>query len=317
MSLSTQETSKDIHSNLTYQMSLFPTSFIAKTDMDLSSLKQDPFTASSLLLGDARKILNQLPDESVQCIITSPPYWSLRDYHIDGQLGLEKTVYEYIDALADIFEQAKRVLKSDGTFWLNIGDSYTSGGRKWRAPDSKNKARAMSSRPDTPIGLKPKELIGVPWRLAFALQAKGWYLRSDVIWEKPNCQPESVKDRPTRCHEYMFLFSKSEKYKYNIDAKKGPNGRRIRDVWSINTRVNKETSGHFAVYPPELIEPCILFGSDENDFILDPFMGSGTTALAANRLNRRFIGIELNPNYYQMSIKRLCSEGMDIMEDSL
>lgn len=173
----------------------------------------------------------------------------------------------------------------------------------------------MSVRPDTPEGLKPKELIGVPWRLAFALQSRGWYLRSDIIWEKPNCQPESVKDRPTKCHEYLFLFSKNEKYKYYVDAQKGPNGRRVRDVWSINTKANKETSGHFAVYPIELIEPCILFGTNENDLILDPFMGSGSTAVAANRLNRRFVGIELNPDYYQMSINRLCAEGMNVLED--
>ena len=200
-----------------------------------------------MFLGDAKKYLDMMPDESVQSIITSPPYWALRDYNIDGQIGLEESVYKYIDTLADLFDQAKRVLRNDGTFWLNIGDSYTSGGgRKWRAPDSKNKARAMSVRPDTPEGLKPKELIGVPWRLAFALQSRGWYLRSDIIWEKPNCQPESVKDRPTKCHEYLFLFSKNEKYKYYVDAQKGPNGRRVRDVWSINTKANKETSGHFA-----------------------------------------------------------------------
>lgn len=273
--------------------------------------------ASSLFLGDAKKILDRMPSESVQCVITSPPYWALRDYNIEGQIGLEKSVYEYIDTLADLFDQVKRVLKKDGTLWLNIGDSYTSGGRKWRAPDGKNKARAMSVRPDTPEGLKPKELIGVPWRLAFALQSRGWYLRSDVIWEKPNCQPESVRDRPTRCHEHVFLFSKNEKYKYYVDAQKGPNGRRIRDVWSINTRADKETSGHFAVYPIELIEPCILFGTDKNDLILDPFMGSGTTAVAAKRLQRRFVGIELNPDYYQMSIKRLRSEGMSVREEQL
>mgnify|MGYP002771976374 FL=1 len=300
--------------NFACQKTLFP-SFIASASMHEEKIKKMLSETSSLFLGDAKKYLDMMPDESVQSIITSPPYWALRDYNIDGQIGLEESVYKYIDTLADLFDQAKRVLRNDGTFWLNIGDSYTSGGRKWRAPDSKNKARAMSVRPDTPEGLKPKELIGVPWRLAFALQSRGWYLRSDIIWEKPNCQPESVKDRPTKCHEYLFLFSKNEKYKYYVDAQKGPNGRRVRDVWSINTKANKETSGHFAVYPIELIEPCILFGTNENDLILDPFMGSGSTAVAANRLNRRFVGIELNPDYYQMSINRLCAEGMSVLED--
>lgn len=308
-----KHTNSDFLDNLACQKTFL--SFAASTNMHEEKIKKTLSETSSLFLGDAKKYLDMMPNESVQSIITSPPYWALRDYNIRGQIGLEESVYKYIDTLADLFDQAKRVLKSDGTLWLNIGDSYTSGGRKWRAPDGKNKARAMSVRPDTPEGLKPKELIGVPWRLAFALQSRGWYLRSDIIWEKPNCQPESVKDRPTKCHEYLFLFSKNEKYKYYIDAKKGPNGRRVRDVWSINTKANKETSGHFAVYPIELIEPCILFGTNENDLILDPFMGSGSTAIAANRLNRRFVGIELNPDYYQMSINRLCAEGMNVLED--
>lgn len=312
-----QKTVNLICDRLIYQTSLFSSPVILCTGPDFSKdkVKRILTDTSSLFLGDARKILARMPDESVQCVITSPPYWALRDYNIAGQIGLEESVYSYIDTLAELFDQVKRILKSDGTFWLNIGDSYTSGGRKWRAPDVKNKARAMTVRPDTPDGLKAKELIGVPWRLAFALQSRGWYLRSDVIWEKPNCQPESVKDRPTRCHEYLFLFSKNEKYKYDIDAKKGPNGRRVRDVWSVNTKANKETSGHFATYPLELIEPCILFGTSENDLILDPFMGSGTTAVAAKRLYRRFVGIELNPEYYQMSVRRLCSEGMSIIEE--
>jgi len=291
-------------------------SFLGKNFVVFRNLNSDKFLeeTSCLCLGDSNKVLSCLPDASVQCVVTSPPYWGLRDYHIDGQLGLEESVYKYIEDLADVFDHVKRVLKNDGTLWLNIGDSYTSGGRKWRAPDEKNKARAMSMRPDTPEGLKPKELIGVPWRLALALQERGWYLRSDIIWEKPNCQPESVKDRPTKCHEHIFLFSKSESYHYNIDAIKGPNGRRVRDVWSVNTKACRETSGHFAVYPVELIQPCILFGSSENDTVLDPFMGSGTTALAASSLNRKFIGIELNPQYFQMSIDRLQLEGHNASE---
>ena len=287
---------------------LFDFSFATGKNLTRSECDAILREKSLLLLGDAKDVLKTLPDESAQCVVTSPPYWGLRDYHIDGQIGLEPSVYEYIERLADLFDQVGRVLKHDGTLWLNIGDSYTSGGRKWRAPDGKNKARAMSIRPDTPEGLKPKELIGVPWRLAFALQARGWYLRSDIVWEKPNCQPESVRDRPTKSHEYIFLFSKDERYKYRVDALTGPNGRRIRDVWSVNTKADKETSGHFAVYPVELIEPCLLFGSDEDDLVLDPFMGSGTTAIAARRLNRRFVGIELNPEYYQLSINRLIAE---------
>lgn len=267
-------------------------------------------SSSGVLLGDSFDILRLIPDSSVQTVITSPPYWGLRDYHISGQIGLEKSVYEYIDKLADLFDEVKRVLRDDGTLWLNIGDSYTSGGRKWRAPDGKNKARAMSVRPETPEGLKSKELIGVPWRLAFALQSRGWYLRSDIIWEKPNCQPESVKDRPTKCHEYLFLLTKSEHYKYHVNAVTGPNGRRVRDVWSINTRAYKAASGHFATYPIELVEPCIKFATDEDDLVLDPFLGSGTTAVAANQLNRRFIGIELNPDYFTLTVNRLVSEGM-------
>lgn len=299
---------------INYQYSLFGESFICCQKPTKNICMQLLQETSGLLLGDAKNILNLFPDNSVQCVITSPPYWALRDYHIKGQIGLEESVYKYIDTLADVFDKVRRVLKEDGTFWLNVGDSYTSGGRKWRAPDEKNKARAMAIRPDTPVGLKPKELIGVPWRIAFELQKRGWYLRSDIVWEKPNCQPESVKDRPTKSHEYIFLFAKSEKYKYNINAVKGPNGRRIRDVWSVNTRANRDTSGHFAIYPVELIEPCVLFGTDENDIILDPFMGSGTTAVAANKLKRRFVGIELNPEYYNLSINRLCSEGLNMKE---
>ncbi len=163
----------------------------------------------------------------------------------------------------------------------------------------------MATRPTTPEGLKPKELIGVPWRLAFLLQSRGWYLRSDVVWEKPNCQPESVADQPTRSYEFLFLFSKNERYKYRIDAAKGVDGRRVRDVWSVKTQPCKEASGHFATFPKELIKPCVLFSTDEGDVVLDPFLGSGTTALVACELERRFLGIELNPKYCEMAVKRI------------
>ncbi len=205
--------------------------------------------------------------------------------------------------MAKVFSQVRRVLKHDGTLWLNIGDSYTSGGRTWRAADKKNPVRAMNVRPATPEGLKPKDLIGVPWLLAFALQKEGWYLRADIIWNKPNCQPESVKDRPTRSHEYIFLFSKSEHYRYEPAAVRGPNGRNIRTVWDIHTQPYPEA--HFATFPPALIEPCIKLGSSPSELILDPFIGSGTTGLVALKLSRRFVGIELNPSYLQIAEHRL------------
>lgn len=264
---------------------------------------------NSLILGDALAVLSSMPSESVQTVITSPPYWSLRDYGIDGQIGLNETVYAYIDSLADLFDQVNRVLRSDGTLWLNIGDSYTSGNRGWRAPDKKNRGRAMSLRPPTPEGLKDKDLIGVPWRIAFALQERGWYLRSEIIWNKPNAQPESVRDRPTRAHEQIFLFSKSEKYYYNVDAVKGPNGRRLRTVWDISTRPNRAASGHFATFPEELVERCVSISSKAGDVVLDTFLGSGTTALVAGAMNRRFTGVELHPDYLRMSVDRLTDAG--------
>src|SRR5215211_9267632 len=174
---------------------------------------------SLIVAGDSRTVLRHVPDDCVRCCVTSPPYWSLRDYRIPGQIGLEDQLNDYFANLVAVFEEVRRVLTPDGTLWLNIGDSYTSGGRTWRAPDKKNPVRAMNVRPPTPDGLKPKDLIGVPWRLAFALQAAGWYLRADIVWNKPNCQPESVKDRPTRSHEMLFLFSKSELYHYDPAAR--------------------------------------------------------------------------------------------------
>jgi DNA modification methylase len=262
-------------------------------------------SGSAIVQGDAHSILSALPDGIARTVVTSPPYWSLRDYGIDGQLGLESSVHDFIEALADLFDDVRRVLAPDGTLWLNIGDSYTSGNRGWRAPDRKNIARAMSTRPPTPEGLKPKDLIGVPWRLAFALQERGWYLRSDLVWNKPNAQPESVGDRPTRSHEYLFLLSASERYRYDVDAVRGPNGRRLRSVWDLNTQPSRESSGHFATFPESLAERCILLGSREGELVLDPFLGSGTTAVAAARLGRRFLGCELNPEYVVMAERRL------------
>ncbi len=269
----------------------------------LGTLQAASDSLSYLVRGDSNQALARIPARTFQCCVTSPPYWSLRDYNILGQIGLEQSLDDYIGSLIAVFEQVRRVLRDDGTLWLNIGDSYTSGNRTWRAPDKKNPARAMDIRPPTPDGIKPKDLIGVPWRLAFALQAAGWYLRSDIIWNKPNCQPESVKDRPTRCHEYLFLFSKDERYAYDPLAIRGPNGRNLRTVWDINTQASKEL--HFATFPPALVEPCITLGSKEGDMVLDPFLGSGTTGLVALRLGRRFVGVELNPEYVQIALERL------------
>lgn len=263
----------------------------------------------SIAQGDARKILGDMAPASVQTVITSPPYWSLRDYDVEGQIGLNESLYDYVDSLANVFDQVRDVLRDDGTLWLNIGDVYTSGNRKWRAPDRKNPHRAMSLRPPTPEGLKDKDLIGVPWRIAFKLQERGWYLRSEVIWRKPNAQPESVRDRPTREHEQVFLFSKSERYKYDVDAVKGPNGRRLRTVWDIRTKANKEAAGHFATFPDELVERCMRITSEEGDVVLDPFLGSGTVAAVALREGRRFAGIELNPDYVDMSCRRVLGAG--------
>jgi site-specific DNA-methyltransferase (cytosine-N4-specific) len=264
---------------------------------------------SALVLGDARAVLAAMPAGCAQAVITSPPYWSLRDYGIAGQIGLEDSVQEFVEALAGVFDAVRRVLRPDGTLWLNIGDSYTSGGRTWRAPDRKNRARAMATRPPTPAGLKPKDLIGVPWRLAFALQERGWYLRSDIVWSKPNCQPESVADRPTRAHEYLFLLSKSERYRYDVTAVTGRNGRRLRTVWDVKTQAFPQASGHFATFPPDLVAPCVLTATGRADLVLDPFAGSGTTCLAAGRLGRRFAGIELNPAYLDIARARLRDAG--------
>lgn len=258
--------------------------------------------SSTIIEGDAYIALQKLPDEFFQCVVTSPPYWGLRDYGIEDQIGLESKLQQYINKLVSIFHEVKRVLRTDGVLWLNIGDGYTSGNRGYRAPDKKNPARAMSIRPDTPEGLKPKDLLGIPWRLAFALQSDGWYLRSDIIWNKPNAMPESVKDRPNRSHEYIFMLTKSEKYYYDYVSIK-ENGRNKRSVWNVNTTPFPEA--HFATFPPTLIEPCIISSTKERDFILDPFLGSGTVGEVAHLYNRKFVGIELNPEYIEIANARI------------
>ena len=268
------------------------------------------FNQCEIIVGDSKVELEKIPDQVFQCCVTSPPYWGLRDYGIEGQIGAEMTVDQYINHLVDVFREVRRVLKDDGTLWLNIGDSYTSGNRKWRDSDRKNPARAMNYRPPTPEGLKPKDLIGVPWKIAFALQADGWYLRSDIIWYKPNCQPESVKDRPTQAHEYLFLFSKSEKYYYDHKSIREPakdtgTERNRRSVWMINTE--PFTGAHFAVFPPALVEPCILAGSKPNSLVLDPFFGSGTVGQVCIETGRKCVGIELKREYADIAIKRINS----------
>lgn len=257
---------------------------------------------SLIIESDVSLALKKLPSQSVQSIVTSPPYWGLRDYGIEGQIGLEEKLQQYINKLISVFSEAKRVLKNDGVFWLNIGDGYTSGNRKYRAPDKKNPARAMNVRPDTPEGLKSKDLLGIPWRLALALQADGWYLRSDIIWNKPNAMPESVKDRPSRSHEYIFMLTKSERYYYDHLAIR-ENGRNKRTVWNVNTVPFPQA--HFATFPTCLIAPCIQASSREGDYVLDPFFGSGTVGVVCQELNRRFVGIELNSEYVEISRARL------------
>lgn len=258
---------------------------------------------STVFQSDATALLKKLPEKLFRCCVTSPPYWGLRDYGIDGQIGAEEQPADYVRRLVGVFEEVRRVLTDDGTLWLNIGDSYTSGNRAYRAPDRKNPVRAMTYRAPTPEGLKPKDLIGIPWRLAMALQEAGWFLRSDIIWEKPNCMPESVKDRPTRSHEYLFLLTKSVKYYYNHLNIQEPNGRNRRTVWSIPTE--PFPGAHFATFPPKLVEPCILAGSKPGDWVLDPFFGSGTVGVVCEEQRRNYVGIELNPEYVKIALQRI------------
>ena len=308
-----------------------------------------------LLVGDVRAKLKELPDESVNCVVTSPPYWGLRDYGNDGQIGLEKTPQEYISSMTEVFREVRRVLRSDGTLWLNIGDSYKPAGKgstkagfneryfgKKFESDKQSAEENHLDRSAFKADVKEKELVGIPWRLAFALSDDGWYLRQDIIWAKPNVMPESVRDRCTKSHEYLFLMTKSPKYYYDHiaikepvsevslkraksgwktnrpSAKTGPDGidvevmgdrfvnpqgRNKRDVWFIPTASFK--GAHFAVMPERLVEPCILAGCPEGGVVLDPFFGSGTVGVVAKRNNRNWIGIELNPDYAKIAESRV------------
>jgi hypothetical protein len=269
-------------------------------------------TTAQIINGDVRTVLASLPDKSVRTVITSPPYWGLRDYGSEGQLGQEDTPYEFVSNLVSIFQEVSRVLTDDGTVWLNLGDSYVGTGHKGDYKDPKysngrnGQKIALNNKVD---GLKSKDLIGIPWRVALALQDAGWYLRSDIIWHKPNVMPEPVKDRPTKAHEYLFLLSKSPKYFYDNEAVRedSVDGKRNRrSVWSIRTKPFK--GAHFAVYPTELIEPCVLAGSEVGDTVLDIFSGSGTTGVVALQHGRNYIGIELNPEYAKLSEQRLLDE---------
>lgn len=303
-----------------------------------------------IIFADAVEGLKQLPDESVDTCVTSPPYYGLRDYGADGQIGLEKTPNEYIGRLIEVFREVKRVLKPDGTAWVNLGDCYAGTGSKGDYKDPKNASGRNGqsvSVTQNVEGIKPKDLIGIPWMFAFAMRDDGWYLREDIIWAKPNPMPESVRDRCTRSHEYIFLFSKSRKYYYNAeaiaerakydgrkdtrmkDSKKYANSgasqtisgkgherwkwkdgvaiKNKRDVWTIPT---KPFSGaHFATYPPDLIEPCILAGSPRGGVVLDPFCGSGTTIMVAEQNGRDGIGIELNRDYEPIIWERITKGG--------
>lgn len=296
-----------------------------------------------ILIGDVRERLADLPDESVHCVVTSPPYWGLRDYGVAGQIGLEATPTEYVETMVGVFREVRRVLRSDGTLWMNLGDSYaatTKGSGGHNEKQDSNVGSWMADRKwRIPEGIKPKDLVGIPWRVAFALQADGWWLRQDIIWSKPNPMPESVTDRCTKAHEYLFLLSKSERYHFDAatiaepsaypgdnralrtDTRKAyvplcadngsrartgnPTGenRNRRSVWTVATQPYSEA--HFATFPPALIEPCILAGCPEGGTVIDPFGGAGTTGLVADRLRRNAILIELNPDYAAMARRRI------------
>jgi site-specific DNA-methyltransferase (cytosine-N4-specific) len=267
----------------------------------IRSLKEE----SIIIIGDSRKVLKQIPDNIFQAVITSPPYWCMRDYDDIQQIGLENTLDEYIINLNIVFNEIYRVLKSDGLFWLNIGDCYTSGNRKYRAFDKKNINRELRIRPKTPNGLKPKDLIGIPWRIAFNLQSNNWYLRSEIIWSKPNPMPESVKDRPHRSHEHLFLFSKNKKYYFDYDALIENSNGFNKTVWNISPNNHKN---HIAKFPESLVCPCILSSTRKNDIILDPFFGSGTVGYISNKYNRNFVGIEINDNYIKANLDKYTSK---------
>lgn len=299
--------------------------------------------AYKIITGDALSVLKEMDAESVQCCITSPPYWGLRDYDVEGQLGLEKTPEEYVQHLVEVFREVWRVLRDDGTLWLNLGDSYGGAAGNTCGPGAgggtqrgiKKFGGAIGGK--CKAGCRSKDLVGIPWRVAFALQAGGWYLRQDIIWHKPNPMPESVRDRCTKAHEYIFLLSKNKKYYYdrepirekpkpgnkgmmrapkcgkdrpgyktlandsgNVNIKQYAEikGANRRSVWTVTTKPYK--AAHFATFPPELVEPCLLAGCPEGGVVLDPFAGSGTVLGVAEKHGRDSVGIELNLDYCKL-----------------
>lgn len=334
---------------------------------------------NKIYLGDALEVLKTFPDESIDCCITSPPYYGLRDYGVNDQIGLEDSPELFIARLVAIFAEVRRVLKEEGTLWVNIGDSYAGSGKgRYKDGHCDTKGWKQDSNKGTIVGklsktrageLKPKDLIGIPWMLAFALRSRGWFLRQDIIWYKPNPMPESVRDRCTKAHEYIFLLSKSSHYYFDseaiaepvadatvkrlaqdIDAQKGavwpgyearlkakapryggnkytatpdkfyrtksgnayqPRAKRNkRDVWTVSTKACKEA--HFATFPPDLIQPCILAGCPEGGIVLDPFMGSGTVGIVSRQLYRNYVGCELNPEYQKMAERRIANDGENL-----
>ena len=308
-------------------------------------------TTQQIIPGDCIEGMRTLPDASVHCCVTSPPYYGLRNYGHDGQIGLEATPEAYVARMVEVFREVRRVLRDDGTCWVNLGDSYAGsgakpGGEEKHSGDAGCRAGWTSSgykRHNPPSDLKPKDLVGIPWRVAFALQADGWWLRQDIIWHKPNPMPESVTDRCTKAHEYVFLFAKSERYFYDAEAvseatsartlerdkyTRGGNAKAVgvfstgvrkdnnearhithsstrnrRSVWTISTK--PYSGAHFAVMPPDLVEPCIKAGCPEGGTVLDPFAGSGTTLAVAAEQGRNAIGCELNPEYIALAKKRI------------
>lgn len=306
--------------------------------------------------GDCLDILKTLPSESANCCVTSPPYYGLRDYGVDGQIGCEDTPQKYVEKLTEIFGEVFRVLKDDGTLWLNLADSYAGSGKGRNADGRACTGSSISRDINAKFGgrlyksstaaAKPKDLLGIPWTVALALRDSGWYLRQDIIWAKGNPMPESVKDRCTKSHEYIFLFSKSKKYYFDNNAiredavslddmkRRANNGhgkwktkkaagtyavsgknrsreelyskdgkRNKRDVWFVNTKPCREA--HFATFPDTLIEPCVLAGCPDGGIVIDPFLGSGTTAFVSLRNNRNYVGIEINPEFIEIAERRI------------
>jgi DNA modification methylase len=294
-----------------------------------------------IMVGDCLARLRELPDESVHCCVTSPPYWALRNYEHPDQVGLEGTPAEYVAKLVEVFAEVRRCLVPEGTLWLNLGDSYngTGGAGGDYGPGGMREGQPKYRGKNAP-GLKPKDLVGIPWRVAFGLQDDGWWLRQEIIWNKPNPMPESAKDRPTRAHEQIFLLTKSKDYHYDQEAgsedsltgdnrkpygsqgsyaavgrdseelgagrpRKGGDAtrRNLRSVWTVTPRGIK--GAHFAVFPPDLIRPCVAIGCPEGGTVLDPFFGSGTTGIVADRLKRNCVGFELNPDYAVLAEARV------------